>query len=102
MTKKRFLGLFTRSSILKNPLLSNTPESSLQIDLVAPGRAWPQPPTIPADKPSISASELPPQHHEVEIGLTHKVNFSYTHFPKSDFLSNIKFPEKATSCQISR
>ena len=26
----------------------------------------------------MKASELPPQHHEVQFGLTHKVNFSYT------------------------
>ena len=61
--------------------LSNTPGSSLQIDLVAPWLAWPQ--------PSISASELLPQHHGVDFGLTHKVNFSYIPSPKSDFLSNI-------------
>ena len=30
-----------------------------------------------------------PQHHEVEFGLTHKVNFSYTLFLKSDFLPNL-------------
>jgi hypothetical protein len=36
---------------------------------------------------AILASELPPQHHVVEFGLTHKVNFSYTFSAKSDFLS---------------
>jgi hypothetical protein len=50
--------------------------------------SWPQPSTTPADKRSISASELPPQHHDVEFGLAHKINFSYTPSPKSDFLSN--------------
>jgi len=48
-----------------------------------PSPSWPQPSTIPADKPSVSASELPPQHHEVEYGLTHKVNPSYTHSRKA-------------------
>jgi hypothetical protein len=38
-------------------------------------------------QPSILASELPPQHHEVEFGLTHKANFPYTPSPKSKFLS---------------
>ena len=66
-------------SIPRNPLLSHTAESSLQIELVAPGQAWPQ--------PSISASELPSQHHEAEFNLTHKANFSYTPSPKSEFLS---------------
>jgi hypothetical protein len=40
-------------------------------------------------QPSISASELPPQHHEVEFGLTHKGNVSDTPAPKSDFLSKV-------------
>ena len=40
-------------SIPKNSLFSHTAESSLQIELVAPGQAWPQ--------SSISARELPPQ-----------------------------------------
>ena len=33
-----------------------------------PRPSWPQ--------PSVSASQLPPQHHEFEFGLTHKANFS--------------------------
>ncbi len=66
-------------SIPRNPLFSNTAESSLQIELVAPGQAWPQ--------SSISASELPPQHHEVEFSLTHKINFLILLTHKRKFLS---------------
>jgi len=37
--------------------------------------------------PSISASELPPQHHEVEFSLTHKINFLILPTQKRKFLS---------------
>ena len=70
-------------SIPKNPLLSNTAESSLQIELVAPGQAWPQ--------SSISASELPPQSRFRREGCIHldtQDQFPYTPHTKKEVFIN--------------
>jgi hypothetical protein len=42
----------------------------------------------PGPIPPFFAHELHPQHHEVEFGLTHKANFSYTLHTKKEVLIN--------------
>ena len=75
----------TQPDFLKNRWVQR--DSSTQISSIScslPARSSPRftvmalapfpplPSTIPADKPSFLASQLPPQHHEVDFNLTHK------------------------------
>jgi hypothetical protein len=50
-----------------------------------PRPSWPQ--------PSVSASSLRPQNHDVEFGLTHKAIFSYAFSRKSSSYQPIFLPE---------
>jgi hypothetical protein len=59
---------------------------------------YPVPSTL---QPEILAYKLFPQHHEIDFGLTHKANFSYTPYPKSEFLS-WKYRKKAEKQQPCR
>jgi hypothetical protein len=42
-------------------------------------------------QPEILASKLPPQHHKIDSGLTHKADLPYITPQKGEFLSTMKF-----------